>query len=274
VTTVPSVADLLVLEEHANADARCIRVSLKPEAGRAELIRDLAVDIVSRLAAPVPDTFNQWLAHLNGGPPLDQASKEVMLAYVGADFWNEADVTRLEGTVVEHLWASIAAVLEGGWGPPLHVEHDHFSVIDHGPDGLSIYDINGSDLAFRLWESKRHAADSAVTKTITGAARQLRDSGAQYLARMSKVLQTNPSPSIAHLGGTIVRAWTERQTTSGVGVSVGRSAGGVTPDRPFIGLRRIFKFDDPARREGVLIEVPDLAEFAQQVRATVLNGLD
>ena len=270
---LPKVSELLVLEDHPNVDAVCIRVRLMPDVEATELARRLAIDIVRRLTEAVPETFDRWYAHLNGGQALDETDKAVVLGYVGADFSNAADVTRVEGAVVEHLWASVADSLDGGWGRPLYVEHDHFSVIDHGPDGLSTYDVGEPDLGFRLWESKRHAAERKVTSTISTAARQLRDHGTEYLARISKVLQTNPNQRVAHLGGTIVRAWKEARPTAAVGVSVGRSAGTDLPDRPFIGLRRNFRFEDPARREGVVIEVPNLTVFAQDVRSTVLTGL-
>lgn len=271
---LPKVSELLVLEDHPNVDARCIRVTLKPEAKSDELARRLAIDIVHRLTEPVPEAFDRWYAHLNGGAALNDTDKAEVLAYVGADFSDAANVTRVEGAVVEHLWASVAQALDGGWGRPLYVEHDHFSVIDHGPDGLSVYDVGEADLGFRLWESKRHAAERKVTSTISTAARQLRTHGVEYLARMSKVLQTNANERVAHLGGTIVRAWKEVRPTAAVGVSIGRSSGGNLPSRPFIGLRRTFRFDDSARREGVLIELPNLTAFAQEVRTTVLKGLD
>jgi hypothetical protein len=270
---LPQVSELLLLEDHPNADARCIRVSLRPGLGSDELARRLAIHIVHQLTEPIPDAFDRWYAYLGGGPPLIDLDKRELLAYIGADFSNPQDETRIQGSVVEHLWSSIAEALDGGWGRPLYVEHDHFSVIDHGPDGLSIYDIGAADLGFRLWESKRHASTRQVTSTITKAARQLRQQGPEYLARMSKVLQTNANPRVARLGGTIVRSWQENAPTGAVGVSVGRSSEGFLPDRPFIGLRRNFTFADPARREGVLIELPDLPVFAETVRGLVLAGI-
>ena len=273
VVMLPSVSELLVHADVPDVDAHRICVALLPGDGvREELARRLAIDIVFRLTEPVPEAFARWYAHFCGGPGLSDIDKAELLAYVGADFKNPKDVTRLEGAVVEHLWASVAEALEGGWGRPMRVEHEHFSVIDHGPDGLSIYEIDGANLGFRLWESKRHAGAGAVTKTITTAARQLRDNGPEYLARISKVLQTSADHRVAELGGQLVRAWKEDWGTSSVGVSVGRSPGGSPPSRPFLGLRRHFKFDDPRRREGVFIEISDLAGFATQVGLLVLTG--
>ncbi|MCP4306255.1 MAG: hypothetical protein GY788_15585 [bacterium] len=270
---LPSVAELLHLEDQPNRDACCIRVRLGGPSTDDELARRLAISIVHRLTEPVPGAFNSWYAHLNGGPPLSDRESQELLAYIGADFSDPKDTTRIEGAVVEHLWASIAEDLEGGWGRPLHVEHDHFSVIDHGPDGLSVYEIGVPDLAFRLWESKRHSSQATVTRTITAAARQLRDNGPAYLARISKVLQTNRDSRVAQLGGTIVRAWQDKDSTSSVGVSVGHQSEISLPARPFSGLRRHFGYRDTARREVVLIGLADFPGLAEKVRAFMLDGI-
>jgi hypothetical protein len=268
VNVLPNVAELLTLEDHPNPDVRCIRVSLKPAPVTAEdLAQRLAVNIVFRLTEPAPDEFARWYAHLTSGAPLSGDDKAVLLAYVGADFEDPDDQTRREGAVVEHLWAAIAEELDGGWGTPKYVEHDHFSVIDHGPDGLSLYAIGQPTLAFRLWESKRHATPKAVTKTVTTATRQLRDHGVQYLARVSKVLQVHEDPEVAQLGGTIVRAWQEDDDARSIGVSVGRSAGQALPNRPFVGMRRHFAFADKARREA-----GGFKQWARRVVPSVRRG--
>lgn len=270
---MPGVADLLTFAPLANTDATAIRVTIQPVPGaRAELARRLGLEIVMRLTEPSTTAFAAWLRPLGGGAPMAAEEKEEVLAYVGADFLDATDETRLQGAVVEHLWASVAARLNGGWGPPVHVEHDHFSVIDHGPDGVTAYEIGLPDLAFRLWESKRHAANGTVTATVSRAARQLRDHAPQYLARISKVLQTNPDARIAQLGGQIVTSWANKRPTASVGVTVGRSAGGAVPARPFVGLRRHFNYPEIERREGVLLEVQDLPGFALLVRDVVLAG--
>lgn len=267
------VSDLLAFENSPSDDARCIRVTLKPSSKRSELARLVAIEAVRRLTAPVEDAFDRWLESLHGKNALDETEKATVLSYVGADFLDPDNTTRLEGSVAEHLWASIADSLDGGWGRPVHVEHDHFSVIDHGPDGLSVYDVGGQDLGFRLWESKRHASKRQVTRTITRAAEQLRSHGAEYLARISKVLQTNSDSRVAGLGGTIVREWVEESPNAAVGVSVGRSPKAELPRRPFKGLRREFAFGELERREVVLIEVPKFGAFSRLVRDVVLTGL-
>ena len=186
--------------------------------------------------------------------------------------------TRLQGAVVEHLWACMAADLDGGWGTPMHVEHEHFSVIDHGGDGLSLYDPDAPvyGLRFRLWESKRHdSATRSVTDVVTGASGQLKTHAAEYLARMSKPLQLNDDLRIQQLAGRIVKLWTTRDATGGVGVSVGTTAARAVPNRPFRGLRRAFPhFQTPQHCEGLVIEIPDLAAFATDVRAEILKGIE
>ena len=202
--------------------------------------------------------------------------KAVLEAYLLSDFADVNNKTRLQGAVIEHLWACMAADLNGGWGPPMHVEHDHFSVIDHGGDGLSFYDFDTPELRFRLWESKQHdSATKSVTEVVTGASGQLKDNAAEYLARMSKPLQLNDDLRIQQLAGKIVEFWTTQDVASGVGVSVGTTAERALPDRPFKGLRSAFShFETPQHREGLVIEIPDLAAFAADVRAEILRGIE
>lgn len=269
-----SAVELLAFARHSNVDAPFIRVSLAPDSAADDLAQILADELVRRLGSPVLDIVLKRESHLGGtGPALNSSERAVLAAYVSADFSDGENATRIEGAVAEHLWASIAMSLDGDWGRPLVMEHDHFSVIDHGPDGLSIYDRHDEYHGFRLWESKRHASDDSITDTVTTAAGQLALNGTQYLARLSKVLQTNDDPDVRRLGGVLVRAWHEKWATSGVGVSLGRSAGGAIPDRPFIGLKRKFDLPDSGQLEGVLIEIPHFSEFAMRVRDRVLEGL-
>jgi hypothetical protein len=243
---------------------------------RDDVVRLAALEIVHRLLEPSPDGLASWTARYGGGPAHDEPTKAVLKAYLLADFADADNETRLQGAVVEHLWACMAASLAGGWGIPLHVEHEHFSVVDHGGDGLSIYDFGAPDLRFRLWESKRHdSATRSVTTAVTGAAGQLKKDAAAYLARMSKPLQLNDDLRIQQLAGKIVKLWTTQDPAGGVGVSVGSTAAQALPDRPFQGLRKAFShFPSPKHREGLVIEIPDLAAFAADVRAEILKGIE
>jgi hypothetical protein len=275
--TASAVCELLELQNFDNPDATCFRVSVNVGEGvRTALARALAIRIAQRLSEPSEYAFEEWLSRLEGGPELDEATKAELRAYVLADFAraDDAEHTRLRGAVVEHLWSAIADALDGGWGRPLHVEHDHFSVIDHGPDGVSVYDSGKSELRFRLWESKRHAAKSSLTRTVTKAAKQLEVNGAEYLARISKPLQMHEDERVRLLAGRIVKLWTTRDDRSAVGVSVGMSSGGTLPGRPFRGLRTQFGFPEVARREGVIIEIDDLSGFAEEVRGILLAGIE
>ncbi len=57
-------------------------------------------------------------------------------------------------------------------------------------------------------------------------------------------------------------------------VSVGKSSGTDVPDRAFQGLRSQFTYTEAARREGVIIEIEDLAGFADDVRRVLLKGIE
>ena len=114
-------------------------------------------------------------------------------------------------------------------------------MIDHGGDGLSFYELDSTELTFRLWESKRHEADSSsVTTTVTGAAEQLKSHGPEYLARISKPLQTHRDERVQLLAGQLVRLWKSGDERCAVGVSVGTSKTTSLPRRPFSGLHTHF----------------------------------
>lgn len=259
-----------------NPDARSFRVRL-PDPGpeRVALARLLAVHIVEDLAYPSQTAFAAWQSRLEGGPAHPASDRAEIEAYVQADFRNPGDTTRITGAVVEHLWALLASELDGDWGRPFMVQHDHFSVIDHGGDGLAIYEINvGADLRFRLWESKAHDGQRSVTTIITDAAKQMKKSAAEYVARASKPLQLHEDERVRVLAGTIVKLWTAEDARSAVGISVGTSALDGLPRRPFRGLRREFNFPEPGRLEGLVIEIADLDAFAEQVRWFIVTGIE
>ena len=246
------------------------------EGHRGVVARLLAVHIVNRLLEPDPAALTGWMARYGGGPAHDEPTTAVLEAYLLSDFADHGNKTRLQGAVVEHLWAFLATDLNGGWGAPIHVEHDHFSVIDHGGDGLSIYAQDALELRFRLWESKRHdSATRSVTEVVASASCQMKDGAARYLARMSKPLQLNDDLRIQQLAGKIVKLWTTQDEAGGVGVSVGTTAVRALPKRPFKGLLREFSnLPTPQHREGLVIEIPDLDAFATDVRAEILKGIE
>ncbi len=247
-----------------------------PKTGHEDIISvQTAESIAHQLLGHIPDLLSSWLDRRDGGTPHIPSRKAVLEAFLMSDFTDTANETRIQGALVEHLWASLATELEGGWGRPLHVEHDHFSVIDHGGDGLSIYEFEAPDLRFRLWESKRHDATGSITSVVTKAAGQIDRDGTRYLARMTKVLQTHGDRRIENLSGRMVDLWSERNPAGGVGVSVGTTTPlADLPPRPFRGMAKLFAgYPGPQHREGLIIQVADLQNLARQVRDELLRGI-
>jgi hypothetical protein len=272
--TNPAIAALFDVTLTQHADAWWFHARIR-EGTRDNVMRLVTIEIVERLCEPSVEAFGDWMSRHTGGPEHDDATKEVLEAYLLADFADAGNETRLQGAVVEHLWACLADSLDGGWGTPLHVEHEHFSVIDHGGDGLSIYDFGAPDLRFRLWESKRHdSPTTSITTVVTGAAGQLKKDAPAYLARMSKPLQLHDDLRVQQLAGRIVKLWTTRDARGGVGVSVGTTKTTGLPARPFQGLRKTFaNLPGPEHREGLVIEIDDLKGFSDGVRAVILSGI-
>ena len=243
---------------------------------RSEVVRLVTVHIVRRLLDTSPEALASWMARYRGGSAHDGPTKAELEAYLLSDFADGGNAARLQGAVVEHLWACLAVDINGGWGVPLYVFHDHVSVLDPGADGLSLYDVDVPQLRFRLWESKQHdSVSKSVTDVVTSASGQLEHQAARDLARLSKPLQYNADPRIQQLAGKIVKLWTTQDSSGGVGVSVGTTSTQALPERPFRGLRKVFShFETPQHREGIVIEIPDLAAFAADVRSEILRGIE
>lgn len=263
----------LSLKRHSDAWWFLIRILT---GHRSEVVRLVTFHIVRRLLDPSPDALANWMARYRGGSAHDGPTKAELEAYLLSDFADGSNEARLQGAVVEHLWACLAEDINGGWGVPICVFREHVSVLDPGPDGLSLYEVHVPELRFRLWESKQHDSFSrSVTDVVTSASAQLDSRAAEYLARISKPLQYNADPRIQQLAGRIVKLWTTQDPSGGVGVSVGTTSTRALPERPFRGLGRVFShFETPQHREGIVIEVPDLAAFAADVRLEILMGIE
>lgn len=271
------VADLLKVEDHPNPDAKCFIIRLQQGQSQTELAKRLAIFIAATLTGPSEVAFDEWLSRFEGGPPLSAEAKEEVQAYLMADLRrggpSDRQQTRLIGAIVEHLWSAMAPSLDGDWGLPLHIERDHFSVLDHGGDGLSVYDQPSPELGFRLWESKRHTGRRHLGSVVTQAGGQLRSEGGEYLARLSKPLQTHSDERVRLLAGRMVRLWTVKDARSAVGVSVGKSTDPPLPARPLRGLLRKLELPSRESYEGAILELVDLPSFSEEVRSYLLSGM-
>lgn len=271
-----TVLDCFDVDDEPDADAHRFRFTLK-SGSRASLVASLADVIALSCAGSDQGIYDAWRLRCDGGPDHDRGMARRVAAMIGPDFIppdGNDDGTRLRGAVVEHLWACVAEDLDGGWGTPLSVARDHFSVTDPGGDGVSIYELDGSEMGFRLWESKSHVGGDYVTRSVTNAAIQLRDRGDQYLARFSKVIQLDADPRVQSLGAEMLELWVEESERSAVGVVVGTHTEKPVPKRPFTGLRKNFGFDELARRERVLFVIDDLTGFCEDVQAVLLRGIE
>lgn len=278
----PDVSDLVEISQVSNADALCFTVRIR-DGRQRELALLLAERIVQRAVAPTRTLWDAWKRRAQGGKNHPDEVRAALEAYIMADFHDEPRVvgssgiqgqgTRPIGAVVEHLWAAVAPDLEGAWGRPLHTEHDHFSVIDHGPDGLTIHESEEDALRFRLWECKQSTGKQSLTHVFTKAAGQLETNGAEYLARVSKVLQLHSDARIQELAGSIVYLWTSKDPRGAVGVSVGRNLGDPLPSRPLRGLVQKFRHLPTGGHEAVLVEMVGLVDFVRLVRKEIRKGI-
>jgi hypothetical protein len=142
-----------------------------------------------------------------------------------------SDSTGASGSTMSAKLSGPASPM-GFRGVPIYVEHEHFSVIDHGGDGLSIYEFDAPDLRFRLWESKPDDSPStSVTIVVTGAAGQQKRTR-PHISREFRS-RSNCTPIFASANSRAKSCHsTTRDASGGVGVSVGTTNTMGLPSRP------------------------------------------
>lgn len=134
-----------------------------------------------------------------------------------------------------------------------------------------MYRTDGA-LIFRLWESKAHTGANPVRNVVNGACRQVTSRALRYLARFSKVGQTDADPQVRDFYGRMPEMWKHAARGAGGGVSVSTASGEVTDCfGNYPSYWTTFAYGD--QRQGLVVTIDDYAEFAQAVREELWRGL-
>ena len=273
-STIPAIAATLTRDVEESPGLRGSRCSLSDPAAVAELAALLAEAVVESRCGANARLVELWRARAQGdGGPHSGRDRVLLEDHLLQNFGppeDPAPLEHLEGAVFEHLWYALTVEHDGHLGLPIHVPRPSWSVTDPGLDGLAIYLVAGQ-LVFRLWELKRHAADSAVRQTVSAACRQVRMRAGKYLARYAAVEQ-RVSDDLAELVAKLPELWADDDGTSGTGIAVGISTGADTADclEPISQQFPSFTID---QLEGLIAELPDFSAFAELVREELWKGL-
>lgn len=245
-----------------------------------ELAAALIADDAMVVACGKSPVLDRWRIRRDGGASSAGAQLEAVKAFVSIGFGVPGaakPVDHVQGHVAELLWHRIVSertscrdgrtLVEA---PPIKAD-----ALEPGGDGLVVYEDSGGALVFRLWEVKKHDAEAGVSSTINRAAKQLRERGHLYLAKLAGPATLTTEGALGELYDGMVDLWFERSPRAGVGVSIGASL----EHRPqssntFRSLGIQFpEFSTAGQTESIVIALPKFPEFAKRVKEIVWSGL-
>jgi hypothetical protein len=204
-------------------------------------------------------------------------------AYAGIGFGlpgtpdGDTEQHHLQGLVAELLWNRLIQerLVCRDDRRLVHAHPVKADPLEPGGDGLVIYETDGGTLVFRLWEIKKHEAQSKISATIRRASKQLSSRGQEYLAKLAGPETVEQPGPLGALYAEIVELWLDGSDRAGAGVSVGTSVQHA-PGKPdaFKSLADTFPhFTRAGQRESIIVAIPDFPGFAQRVREIVWSGL-
>ena len=232
-----------------------------------------AVAIVAGRLRFWPSDFFEWFAALTEVDDADPDRLARMRVLVCKNLGTPAKTSpdsHLCGLVGETLLGSFLSKHDRGLGLPILFEGHDWSVTDHGGDCLVVMSHNG-DLRFQLWECKSIYGTTATGTVIKGAAEQMNEHAAEYLARYATVAERDSLPEdTADMLLRLQDLWIDDDPSKFAGVSVSTHSAKCTGNS-FAQLETILGL--PAgRSQGSYTSADDFLAFARQVRAYVWKG--
>lgn len=225
--------------------------------GAYSLWRKAALDGIT-LTGDDAESVRPWIKPVFGLPPKGTEAKDHVPGYVGEWLWYLA-------TLEEHIDGHELALID----PP------SWNVTEGGGDGFAVHRIpNGWDtsLIFKLWEIKKYTGAGSVGGTINKAATQLKEHGAEYLAKISWAHKDHGG-DIGQLMSELTELWTRADQRAGAGVSVATNtstSSGVSFAQVGAHLSR---FSGSGRLRGLILAIEDFTAFAEQVKGYVWSAL-
>ena len=233
----------------------------------------IAATIVHRRLGHNPELVAFWQQALDSGNPPNEEIRVLLSAGLLQDLGSReepASNERLHGFVEEAIWRENATT-DFGRGCPIRIEGNGWSVTETGGDGLCVYENDGREFSFSLWECKFHGSDQPVRDTVNRGCRQLRNNGLEYLSRFALVAQetAGENQSLARFYARMPWHWLNKTGQVLVGVSVGMSlpiqSGQFANMHTYFGLA-------PSRHDGHIHAAPDFHALANAVRETIWRG--
>jgi hypothetical protein len=243
-----------------------------------QLAEALAVKIMEHRLRP--NHFQAWQTRLNGGEPLSEKTKAIILAFTKPAFGIPEDpdsipIDHLEGLVSQYLWYFLCKEISKE--PIVKEVPPGFKATDPGGDALMIHRLGDGHLRFRLWEIKKFVrrnenATTTANPTIARAYDQLRTNALEYLARYTSIGQ-ELDPELEDFFGSLVEMWLDARPEASAGVSINTSEICIPPNCFQDFGKKFPEYVDPVRLLGMIAAVEDFALFSTTVRGCIWKGL-
>lgn len=246
---------------------------------RDEAAHLLADDYMTLACGRAP-ALDWWRSRRDGGPVQTGSKLQTLTTIVSIAFGlpeKPKNVDHVQGHVAELFWNRLIneRTLCRDGRQLVRAHPIKIDALEPGGDGFVVYvDAHGT-FVFRLWEIKKHDAETNLSATINRASKQLHTRGHEYLAKLAGPETLTSDGALGDLYANMTELWFDRSTRAGVGVSVGTSDHHA-PNRPttFGSIRKQFpEFTETSHTEGIVVAVPDFPAFADHVKEIVWSGL-
>ncbi|MFV1992206.1 MAG: hypothetical protein ACC652_15845 [Acidimicrobiales bacterium] len=256
--------------------------TLRP--GAADIAALEVAESIVEVTVVDPARINAWKTRHDGGADHADTQARILQSFVrravglpGATVGQAGyrDPHHVQASVAEHLWYQLTLVSHDHLGVCLLIDHPKWYVTAPGPDSVTIFRPESGDLAFRLWEIKKHSPASNVRRVVKEASGQMAIRGAEYIAEIVSVLlkQDGLSEEMMEFVKHMPDAWDGTDSVASAGVSVATDYGGYSTRALKPMPVELPMFAGNKRLVGLVAEIDVLADFSRLVQEHVWKGL-
>ncbi|GEM_PF-6906165 len=242
-----------------------------------DMLADKIAELIIETRCPAV-IYNQWVDAHAEAVTLSDIQKEALRIYIKPSIGlpgKSATDNELQAVVAEYFWYEIVKSREEP-EDLVDIHKPSLRVTEPGGDGLVIYQADYESYIFRLWEVKKHVTDVSATSKITKASKQLKDNGAEYLAKLSKVEQERDReyPGLSQYYAELVPKWLESSSDAHAGVSLSKDDVSTVTTNP-IGIMKTYLpgLNGDKQLSAIIISMPDFAEFTKKVQRSLWKDI-
>ena len=270
--------DYVTLEEVPEDNCVWLKYQIVYDADKtADTLADEIAALIIETRCP-PVIYNQWVDAHAGATALTDIQKQALRVYIKPSIGlpdASATANELQGAVAEYFWYEIVRSREES-EELVDIHKPSLRVTEPGGDGLVIYQADYESYIFRLWEVKKHAISTSATSKITKASKQLKDNGAEYLAKLSKVEQERDReyPGLSKYYAELVPKWLESSSDAHAGVSLSKDDVSSVTSTPIGTMKtHLPGLNGERQLSAIIISMPDFVEFTKKVQASLWKDI-